>query len=178
MMRYLRFAIPLVIFLVLAWFLKAGLSLNPREVPSPLIDKPAPAFSLPQLQDPAKPFAPQDMKGKVWLLNAWASWCVACEEEHPVLMDLSRQNLVPIVGLVYKDKREDAEMRLARNGNPYLLSVQDAEGRTGIDYGVYGVPETYVIDKQGIIRYKQIGPVTPQNLREKILPLVAELQAK
>ncbi len=178
MMRYLRFAVPLVLFLVLAWFLKAGLGLNPREVPSPLIDKPAPAFNLPQLQDPSKQFAPKDMKGKVWLLNAWASWCTACEEEHQVLLDLARQDIVPIYGLVYKDKRDAAMMRLAQNGNPYVLSVQDTEGRTGIDYGVYGVPETYVIDKQGIIRYKQIGPVTPQNLREKILPLVAELQAK
>ena len=178
MMRYIRYILPLVIFLVLAWFLKAGLSLNPREVPSPLIDKPAPAFSLPQLQDPTKSFSPQDMKGKVWLLNAWASWCTACEEEHPVLVGLSRQNIVPIYGLVYKDQREAAMMRLLQNGNPYTLNVQDVEGRTGIDYGVYGVPETYVIDKQGIIRYKQIGPVTPQNLKEKILPLVAELQAK
>ena len=178
MTRYLRFAIPLVIFLVLAWFLKAGLGLNPREVPSPLIDKPAPAFRLPQLQDPTKTFSPEDMKGQVWLLNVWASWCVACEEEHPILVDLSRQNIVPVYGLVYKDKPEDAEMRLAQNGNPYVLNAQDADGRTGIDYGVYGVPETYVIDKQGIIRYKQIGPVTRDNLRDKILPMVAELQKK
>jgi cytochrome c biogenesis protein CcmG/thiol:disulfide interchange protein DsbE len=118
------------------------------------------------------------MKGKVWLLNAWSSWCVSCKEEHPVLMDLARQNLVPIYGLDYKDKREDALLQLSRGGNPYTLSVMDREGRTGIDYGVYGVPETYVIDKQGIIRYKQIGPVNYQNLRETILPLVAELQKK
>jgi len=174
----MRFILPLVAFLVLAGFLFVGLGLNPHEVPSPLIDKPAPAFNLPQLQDTSKNFSPADMKGKVWLLNAWSSWCVSCKEEHPVLMSLAQQNIVPIYGLDYKDKREDALMQLNQGGNPYVLSVMDREGRTGIDYGVYGVPETYVIDKQGIIRYKQIGPVNYQNLRETILPLVAELQKK
>jgi len=174
----MRFILPLVVFLVLAGFLYKGLHLDPHEVPSPLIDKPAPAFNLPQLQETNKQFSPAEMKGKVWLLNAWSSWCVSCKEEHPVLMDLARQNLVPIYGLDYKDKREDALMQLNQAGNPYTLSVMDREGRTGIDYGVYGVPETYVIDKQGIIRYKQIGPVNYQNLRETILPLVAELQKK
>jgi cytochrome c biogenesis protein CcmG/thiol:disulfide interchange protein DsbE len=174
----MRFILPLVIFLVLSAFLYKGLHLDPREVPSPLIDKPAPAFNLPQLHNPDKNFSPEEMKGKVWLLNAWSSWCVSCKEEHPVLMDLAQQNIVPIYGLDYKDKREDALMQLSRGGDPYVLSVMDREGRTGIDYGVYGVPETYVIDKQGIIRYKQIGLVTPQNLRDTILPLVAELQKK
>jgi cytochrome c biogenesis protein CcmG/thiol:disulfide interchange protein DsbE len=174
----MRFILPLVIFLVLAAFLYVGLDLNPREVPSPLVGKPAPAFTLPQLHDPKKQFSPAEMKGKVWLLNVWASWCVSCREEHPVLMALSRQNIVPIYGLDYKDKKEDGEQWLSRGGDPYTLSVMDADGRIGIDYGVYGVPETYVIDKQGVIRYKQIGPVTPQNLSEKILPLVAELQSK
>jgi cytochrome c biogenesis protein CcmG, thiol:disulfide interchange protein DsbE len=174
----MRFILPLVIFLVLAGFLYKGLHLDPHEVPSPLIDKPAPAFNLPQLQETNKQFSPAEMKGKVWLLNAWSSWCVSCKEEHPVLMVLAQQNIVPIYGLDYKDKREDALMQLSRAGNPYTLSVMDRDGRTGIDYGVYGVPETYVIDKQGIIRYKQIGPVNDQNLRETILPLVAELQKK
>jgi cytochrome c biogenesis protein CcmG/thiol:disulfide interchange protein DsbE len=163
---------------VLAVFLFVGLNLNPREVPSPLIDKPAPAFTLPQLHEPQKTFSPADMQGKVWLLNVWASWCVSCREEHPVLMALAQQNIVPIYGLDYKDTPAEAERWLQKGGDPYVLSVSDAEGRIGIDYGVYGVPETYVIDKQGIIRYKQIGPVTPDSLREKILPLVAELQAK
>lgn len=117
-------------------------------------------------------------KSKVWLFNLWASWCVSCREEHPLLMDLARQNIVPIVGLDYKDKRNDAEAWLSTGGNPYLLNVFDVEGRIGIDYGVTGVPETFVIDKQGVIRYKQIGPVTQESLREKILPLVAELQRK
>ncbi|OGS96707.1 MAG: thiol:disulfide interchange protein [Gallionellales bacterium RBG_16_56_9] len=175
MMRYI---LPFVAFVVIAAFLFVGLNLNPREVPSPLIDKPAPPFSLPQLHEPEKQFAPQDMLGKVWLLNVWASWCVSCKDEHPVLMALARQNLVPIYGLDYKDKREDALNWLAGGGDPYVLSAADIEGRIGIDYGVYGVPETYVIDKQGIIRYKQIGAVTVQSLEEKILPLVKELQNK
>jgi cytochrome c biogenesis protein CcmG/thiol:disulfide interchange protein DsbE len=174
----MRFILPLVVFLVLAGFLYVGLSLDPHEVPSPLINKAAPAFNLPQLHDNTKQFSPQEMKGKVWLLNVWASWCVSCKQEHPILMSLAQQNIVPIYGLDYKDKKQDAEMWLNQGGDPYTLSVMDSEGRIGIDYGVYGVPETYVIDKQGIIRYKQIGPVTPQNLQEKILPLVAELQGK
>lgn len=174
----MRFILPFVIFVILAVFLFKGLSLNPREVPSPLIGKPAPAFSLPQLQAPAKQFSPQDMKGKVWLLNVWASWCVSCVQEHPVLVELARQNIVPIYSLDYKDKPADAKAWLDNKGNPYVLTVSDTDGRIGIDYGVYGVPETYVIDKQGIIQYKQIGPVTPQNLQEKILPMVAELEKK
>jgi cytochrome c biogenesis protein CcmG/thiol:disulfide interchange protein DsbE len=174
----MRFILPFVIFVVLAVFLFVGLTLDPREVPSPLVGKPAPAFVLQQLHSPGKQFSPQEMKGKVWLLNAWASWCVACEAEHPVLMELARQNIVPIYGLDYKDKREAALAVLERRGNPYTLNVSDADGRVGIDYGVYGVPETYVIDKQGVIKYKQIGPVTAENLREKILPLIAELEKK
>jgi len=162
----------------MAAFMYVGLGLNPREVPSPLVGRAAPAFTLPQLHEPAKQFSPQDMKGKVWLFNVWASWCTACEHEHPVFMELSRQNLVPIYGMDYKDKREDGEAWLRKNGNPYTLVVSDAEGRVGIDYGVYGVPETYVIDKQGVIQHKQIGAVTPEILSEKIIPLVKELQAK
>ena len=174
----MRFIWPLIIFLVLAGFLFVGLGLNPREVPSPLIDKPAPAFNLPQLHDPSKHFSSGEMKGQVWMLNVWASWCVSCRQEHPVLMDLARQNIVPIYGLDYKDKRADGMAWLQNGGNPYVLSITDSDGRVGIDYGVYGVPETYVIDKQGIIRYKQIGPVTVESLQTKILPLVAELKNK
>jgi cytochrome c biogenesis protein CcmG/thiol:disulfide interchange protein DsbE len=174
----IRFIWPFVIFVVLAGFLYVGLQLNPREVPSPLIGKPAPAFNLAQLHDPTKQFSPQQMKGQVWLMNVWASWCVSCRVEHPVLMALSRQNIVPIYGLDYKDKREDGMAWLRDGGDPYVLSASDVTGRIGIDYGVYGVPETYVIDKEGVIRYKQIGPVTQRSLHEKILPLVAELKAK
>lgn len=174
----MRFIWPFVIFIVLAGFLLVGLGLKPREVPSPLINKPAPAFNLPQLHDPSKQFSTQDMLGQVWLLNVWASWCVSCRQEHPVLMNLARQNIVPIYGLDYKDKRENGLEWLQNGGDPYVLSASDIEGRIGIDYGVYGVPETYVIDKQGVIRYKEIGPVTEENLKNKILPLVAELQKK
>lgn len=171
-----RFLIPFGIFLVLAIFLAIGLNLNPREVPSPLIDKPAPAFQLPQLHEASRTLAPQDMKGKVWVFNVWASWCVACLEEHPLLVEFAKLNLVPIVGLNYKDNRADALQWLQKRGDPYTLSAQDADGSVGIDYGVYGVPETYVIDKAGIIRYKRIGPVTPKILDEQILPLVKRLQ--
>jgi cytochrome c biogenesis protein CcmG/thiol:disulfide interchange protein DsbE len=169
---------PFIAFVVLAVFLYVGLGLNPHEIPSPLINKPAPAFTLPQLYKPAKQFSSQEMKGQVWLLNVWASWCVSCREEHPVLMELSQQHIVPIYGLDYKDKNPDGEAWLREGGDPYTLVATDANGRVGIDYGVYGVPETYVIDKQGVIRYKQIGPVTHESLQQKILPLVAELQSK
>lgn len=172
----MRFILPLVIFLVVAAFLYVGLGLKPREVPSPFIDKPAPAFSLPQLHEPAKKFTPADMKGRVWLFNLWASWCVSCREEHPVLMSLAQQNIVPIVGLDYEDKAVDAEAWLIKAGNPYLLNVSDVEGRVGIDYGVTGVPETFVIDKQGVIRYKEIGPITQEVWQQKILPLVTKLE--
>jgi cytochrome c biogenesis protein CcmG/thiol:disulfide interchange protein DsbE len=172
-----RFLVPLAIFIVLVAFLAVGLGLNPREVPSPLINKPAPAFLLPQLHQPDKTFSQQDMQGKVWLLNVWASWCVSCREEHPLLVELARTNVVPVYGLNYKDKPEDALAWLRQFGDPYALSIIDRDGRVGIDYGVYGVPETFVIDKQGAIRYKQIGPVTPAALKDKILPLVKDLQS-
>ena len=170
-----RFLLPLGIFIVLVAFLAVGLNLNPREVPSPLIGKPAPAFALPQLHKPDLSFAPKDMRGKVWLLNVWASWCVSCRQEHPILVDLAKTGTVPIYGLNYKDQRADALRWLKQYGDPYALSIADTEGRVGIDYGVYGVPETYVIDKAGVIRFKQIGPVTQDVLEAKILPLVAEL---
>ena len=170
-----RFLLPLGIFIVLVIFLGIGLTLKPREVPSPLIGKAAPAFRVPQLHDEGKTIAPEEMRGKVWLLNVWASWCVSCREEHPLLVEFARQNLVPIYGLDYKDKREDALAWLANGGNPYVLTAYDHSGNVGIDWGVYGVPETFVMDKLGIIRYKQIGPVTPEALRDKIIPLVKEL---
>jgi cytochrome c biogenesis protein CcmG/thiol:disulfide interchange protein DsbE len=170
-----RFLLPLLLFAVLIGFLAVGLRLNPREVPSPFIGKPAPAFTLSQLHLEGQTFSPNDMRGQVWLLNVWSSWCVSCRQEHPVLLDLARHNVVPIVGLDYKDDREPAKNWLNENGDPYRLSVWDREGKVGIDYGVYGVPETFVIDKVGIIRMKHIGPVTPTVLSEKIIPLVKEL---
>ena len=171
-----RFLWPLAIFLLLVGFLAAGLKLDPREVPSPLVGKRAPAFELPVLQQPDKRFSPVDMRGKVWLLNVWASWCVSCRDEHPVLVELSKKGVLPILGLNYKDKGEDAQRWLQQFGNPYQLSVVDAEGRIGIDYGVYGVPETYLIDAEGVIRYKQIGAITPAILEQNILPLAMALK--
>ena len=171
-----RYLIPLGVFIVLVGFLAAGLQLNPREVPSPLIDKPAPPFTLPQLGDPQRQLSHKDLFGQVWVLNVWASWCVSCREEHPVLVDLARSKVVPLYGLNYKDKRNDALAWLKQFGDPYALSVMDTDGRIGIDYGVYGVPETYVIDKQGVIRYKRIGVVTREILDTRILPLVRKLQ--
>ncbi|MGB3427937.1 MAG: DsbE family thiol:disulfide interchange protein [Burkholderiaceae bacterium] len=172
----LRFLIPLALFIVLAGFLMRGLFLNPREVPSPLINKPAPKFSLTQLGQPDRPFGPQDMKGQVWLLNVWASWCVACRQEHPLLVELAKRKSVPIIGLNYKDKPDAATGWLAQFGNPYDLSVKDMDGRVGIDYGVYGVPETFLIDKAGVIRFKQIGPITEEVWTKKMQPLIEELR--
>ena len=171
-----RYLIPLIVFVVMAGFLAIGLKLDPREVPSPLIGKPAPAFDLPQLAQPDQRLAAKDLRGQVWLLNVWASWCVACRQEHPLLVELGKTGQVKLYGLNYKDKRDDALGWLANYGNPYLKSMSDTDGLVGIDYGVYGVPETFVIDKQGVIRYKQIGPVTPESLRDKLLPLVAQLE--
>jgi cytochrome c biogenesis protein CcmG, thiol:disulfide interchange protein DsbE len=172
-----RYLIPLAVFAVLVVFLAIGLKRDPREVPSPLIDKPAPAFQLSRLDNPAETVRLEDLRGKVWLLNVWASWCVACLQEHPVLVEFSHARVVPIYGLNYKDTRDAAHAWLDKHGNPYTTSIVDADGRVGIDYGVYGVPETFLIDKQGVIRYKHIGPVTPEVLNEKILPLVRKLQA-
>lgn len=170
-----RYLVPLGIFLVIAVFLAIGLGHDPREVPSPLINKPAPAFQLAQLHDPGKTFAAADMRGKVWLLNVWASWCVSCRDEHPLLLDLAKSRTIPIYGLNYRDARENAIGWLNELGDPYTLSAYDADGRVGIDYGVYGVPETYLIDREGVIRYKQIGPITPDALKNRILPLAQEL---
>ncbi len=173
MMRYL---IPLFAFMILAAFLLVGLTLNPRQVPSPLIDKPAPVFQLNHLHEPEKVMASQDNLGKVWMLNVWASWCVACRDEHPLLVQLANSGIVPIYGLNYKDERTTAMQWLKRYGDPYTISIVDQDGKVGIDYGVYGVPETYVIDKNGIIRHKQIGPVTVDALQKTIIPLILELQ--
>ena len=173
-----RFLLPLVIFAVVVGFLAVGLTLNPREVPSPLVGKPAPDFSLPQLYDQEKVFSSKELTGKVWLLNFWASWCSGCKTEHPVLMRIAESGEVPIYGMDYKDQREEALTWLRQWGNPYPVIAMDESGRVGIDYGVYGVPETYVIDKQGVIRYKQIGPLDDDTVATKILPLVKELEAK
>lgn len=171
-----RFVIPLLVFIALVVLLAIGLNLDPREVPSPFIDKPAPEFSLPSLLNKEQAFNPDNLKGQVWLFNVWASWCVSCRQEHPLLMRLSKTNQVAIYGLNYKDQRTDAVQLLNRRGNPYQLNAYDVDGSVGIDWGVYGVPETFVIDKKGVIRHKHIGPITRESLTNDILPMVNRLQ--
>lgn len=170
-----RFLIPFLVFVALVVFFVIGLRLKPHEIPSPLIDKPAPAFSLQQLHEPDKTFSVESMRGQVWVFNVWASWCASCRDEHPLWVEFAQTSKLPIVGLNYKDQRPDALRWLLQLGNPYVLSVMDTDGKVGIDYGVYGVPETYVIDKQGVIRMKHIGPITPEILNGKILAKVREL---
>ncbi|MEI7447606.1 MAG: DsbE family thiol:disulfide interchange protein [Burkholderiales bacterium] len=174
-MRTLKYLIPAVLFVVLAAFLLRGLSKDPREIPSPLIGKPAPAFTLPLLERPAETWQPQAMAGKVWLLNVFASWCVPCLVEHPELLKLQRQGVLPIVGFNYKDEPGAATGWLARHGNPYAVIVADRPGSAALDYGVYGVPETFLVDKAGTIRFKHVGPLTPEVIAAKLLPMVREL---
>jgi len=171
----IRKLVPLLIFITLVIFLGIGLTRDPRLVPSPLINKPVPEFSLPGLANADQHLASSDLRGQVSLLNVWASWCVACRTEHPLLLDLAKKNLVTLYGLNYKDKRDDALRWLDFYGNPYVESAHDIDGKVGIDFGVYGVPETFIVDKQGIIRYKQIGPITEDILEETILPLIGKL---
>ncbi len=174
----LKYLLPFLLFIALAVFLALGLKLNPKDIPSPLIDKPAPAFSLPILGIPEKKLSNQDLQGQVWLLNVWASWCASCREEHPVLLQLAQQSSVTLVGLNYKDQADAAIEWLSKFGNPYTVSLMDSEGRTGIDYGVYGVPETFVIDKRGVIRYKHTGAVTADDLEKVFMPLINQLEAE
>lgn len=175
MNKTLRYLIPLAIFLALVGFLAAGLKLDPKEVPSPLIGKPAPGFALTRLDQPTLTIRREDLLGKVWMLNVWASWCTACREEHPVLLDFAKRRLVPVYGLNYKDQRAAGLRWLGNFGDPYETSLFDPEGRVGIDWGVYGVPETFIIDRAGVVRYKHIGPLTPEVLRERIEPLLRQL---
>jgi len=171
-----KFLIPLLLFFVLLGFLAVGLTRDPREVPSPLINRPAPDFKVSQLIQADQHFSPADLKGQVWVLNVWASWCVSCREEHEQLIAFSKRKAAPLIGLDYKDPRMDALKVLAQRGNPYDITAVDQDGRVGIDFGVYGVPETYVIDKQGIIRFKQICPVTVEVLEKTIYPLIDRLK--
>jgi len=171
-----RLLIPLAVFLVIAVFLGVGLTLDSDRVPSPLVGKPVPAFSLPAVSDAGRTVEPDDFHGQPWLLNVWATWCVSCRVEHEVLIEAAHRHGATIVGLDYKDERPAAIRWLRERGNPYAVSAFDPEGRVGLDLGVYGVPETYVIDREGIIRYKHIGPVSMEQLEGKILPLLAELR--
>ncbi|MCZ6798264.1 MAG: DsbE family thiol:disulfide interchange protein [Gammaproteobacteria bacterium] len=171
----MRFAIPLSIFILIVGLLAYGLRLDPKNVPSPLIGKPAPAFSLAKLDAPQLYLAKNDLLGQVWVLNVWASWCVSCRAEHEIITRLSALNLAPVIGLNYKDDPDDARRWLQQFGDPYTASIMDADGRVGIDWGVYGVPETFIIDKDGLIKYKHIGPVTHESLETEVLPVLLEL---
>ncbi|MBO9512484.1 MAG: DsbE family thiol:disulfide interchange protein [Variovorax sp.] len=170
-----RFLLPLGAFLLLAIALAAGMRHDPRALPSPLIDKPAPEFELPLLEDRTRSVRASEMRGKVWVLNVWASWCAPCQLEHSVLVDFAARSRVPMIGLNYKDKPEAARQWLGRLGNPYAATLVDADGATGIDFGVYGVPETFVIDQAGVIRLRHAGPVSAEFVERTLLPLVREL---
>jgi cytochrome c biogenesis protein CcmG/thiol:disulfide interchange protein DsbE len=171
----LKYFVPLGAFLLLVALLAAGLKLDPREVPSPFIGKPAPVFEAPQLEA-AGPLASAGFMGDVWLLNVWASWCAECQREHAVLSELIQGQNLKAVGLNYKDDARNAKRWIARFGNPFSAIATDPQGKVGLDWGVYGTPETFIIDRQGIIRYKHIGPLTPAAVQDKIIPLLAELR--
>jgi cytochrome c biogenesis protein CcmG/thiol:disulfide interchange protein DsbE len=172
-----RYIVPLVVFLLMAVFLGIGLTMDPRRIPSPLIDKPVPSFVAPDLHDIDVMVSQEALKGQVSVVNVWASWCAACYEEHPVLLKLAQLRDTPIYGLNYKDAREDALGWLDRLGDPYTTSIFDNSGRVGIDWGVYGVPETFVVDHKGFIRHKHIGPINEAQLHDRILPILDKLQA-
>ncbi|MEO6271203.1 MAG: DsbE family thiol:disulfide interchange protein [Lautropia sp.] len=194
-MRSLKYLLPMLVFLVIAGFLLLGLDRNPAEIPSPLIDKPAPTWSLPRLpsagadadtgaggdvrgngqQAAGQSIGSQDLRGAPYLLNVWASWCAPCLQEHPQLIELHKRNQIRLVGINYKDKPEDARTWLARHGNPFRDVAADRDGRAAIDFGVYGVPETFLVDAQGVVRFKHIGAVTPEALRDKLLPAIARM---
>lgn len=166
--------LPLALFLVLAVFLYRGLFLNPAELPSALIGKPLPAFSLPAVDDPARTLSEADLKGKPALLNVWATWCVSCKAEHPVLTDLAAQG-VNIVGINYKDDNANALKWLKEFHNPYQLDIRDEQGSLGLNLGVYGAPETFLVDRHGIIRHKFVGVIDQRVWREQLAPLYQQL---
>jgi len=171
----MRFLIPLVVVAGLISLFWVGLSLNPREVPSPFIDKAAPAFTLETLADAEQPITQLALRGQPQLLNVWATWCGGCRAEHDALLALAEAG-VPIIGLNWKDERQAAQRWLTELGNPYTAVAYDPDNKVGLDYGVYGAPETFVIDAEGIIRHKHIGPLTEQSIRDTIIPLLLELK--
>ncbi len=169
-----RFLIPAAVFAVLIGFFVVGLSRDPSMVPSPLIGKPAPAYTLTKVEDPAGTISNTDMLGKKHLVNIWATWCVGCRQEHEFLLQISRQNLLPIIGIDWKDELPLAQKWLAQLGNPYIATGFDQSGRVAIDFGVYGAPETFLIDERGIVIYKHIGVLTEEIWQTKLLPLIQQ----
>ncbi len=172
----MRFMLPLAVFLGLAVMLGLGLQRDPRALESALLDQPVPIFDLPLLDDQGARLTPQTLRGKVWLLNVWASWCAPCRQELPILVEMSRKDQIAIYGLNYKDQSSKAQALLRVAGNPYVASAMDADGRVGMDFGIHAVPETFVIDAQGRVRYRHLGPVTQQVWDEKIMPVVRAVQ--
>jgi cytochrome c biogenesis protein CcmG/thiol:disulfide interchange protein DsbE len=177
-MGRLKLFIPLIVFIALAGLFLRGLDLDPNVMPSALIDKPLPGFSLPRLDDEAIIVSEQDLLGEVALLNVWATWCVACRVEHPFLNRLAEEEGIKIIGINYKDDVEAAREWLEKLHDPYRYTIVDADGRLGLDLGVFGAPETYVIDAKGIIRYKQVGIVDERVWQQDIKPLLANLEAE
>lgn len=175
-MARLIFLLPLSLFAVVAIYFMAGLKHDPSAIPSMLIDKPAPQFSLPPIEGREVGLSSEDFAGDVVLLNVFGSWCVACQVEHPVLMQIANEGVVPLMGLDWKDKPGDGANWLARLGDPYTRIGDDAAGRVAIDFGVTGAPETFLIDAEGRVRYKQVGPITPELWRDTLKPMIEELE--
>ncbi len=173
--RWIKTLIPLLVFIIIALFLWRGLQLHPHRIPSPLINKEVPAFRATTLKT-KQVILSASLKGQVSLLNVFATWCLSCRTEHPIMMDLYNRHLVNIYGLDYKDTRQPAEKWLAQYGNPYTKIIYDPTGKVGINLGVYGTPETFIIDQQGIIRYKYIGGITPAQMYNTIIPEIKKLQ--
>ncbi len=172
----IRYFLPLAILVVVAGLFWVGLGLNPTVVPSPLVGKPVPEFTLPTLEADRGPFSHTDLRGRTTMVHVWATWCESCRAEHPLLMTFARRGLVPIVGLNYKDEDEAARRWLAHAGDPYELNLVDADGRVGIDWGVYGTPETFIVDRDGVIRFKQVGPLTERVIENELVPLLRLLE--
>ncbi len=168
--------LPLMIFCLIALFLWVGLKINPHDIPSPLIDKPFPTFNAPGLQNQSENITENNFIGKITLLNVFATWCYSCRAEHSVLMDINNKFQINIVGLDYKDDRNKAKQWIEEYGNPYQQIIYDPKGKLALNLGVYGTPESYIIDQKGIIRYKQIGPMSPDDWREKVLPVINRLR--
>lgn len=175
MMKYL---VPLAVFGLLVLVFFRGLFLDPSEVPSPLIGKPAPAFELPQLKDPGQTLSSEALQGQVSLVNVWATWCVGCRQEHDALLAIAERNVVPIYGLNYKDERAAAVNWLKQLGDPYVASAFDKDGRVALDWGVYGAPETFLVDASGVVRFKRLGPLSIDDFESNLLPLIRKLQGE
>lgn len=178
MWRYLKYGVPVLVLAVLIALFTRGLFLDPTRVASPFIGKPAPPFSLPRLDPAAPPFTPAAWQERVVLVNFWGSWCVACRDEHPTLMQLAAERVVPVYGLDYKDQRQDAETMLVKQGDPYTDIAYDEKGSVAIDWGVYGAPETFLLDKHGVIRHKYIGPLTEEIIRDDLMPRIRNLEGE